>query len=360
MWDGFVGNLIRRTNQRMLITALVVLACLAAFFAYNRRYFYGFFTGPRTVTAQQLTSATSPAVFTDPFLQVTDEGAEPTDLEEVTHEDGRDRVTAGFVSVVVDGHHMLVRVAPDAVPADGGTAIPAAMLTGRIEAIGALRGHIYGSYATPKGDLLPVYLDTYNYRGFGYGSLAIGLPILALAFWLLWRWWQASSDFSRHPLSRKLAAQGQLEMLIQQIDSEMAAPHMTFSRRTGRADLSQHWLIISQFMGVVAMQVPSIVWVHRSLIKRRVYFFITVSKRHLVNVYDQFGQKAAIQLSETQAGELFTHLRTVTPPAIHGFDKRLLSLWRKTPNKTGFAEAASAMLSGQVLPDQRITNRYNA
>lgn len=359
MWDGFIGNLIRRTNQRILITALVLLACIAAFFGYNRRYFYAFFAGPRTVTAQQLTTASSPAAFPDAFLRVGDDSAETTNLEEVRREDGRDSVAANFESVVVGGHHMLVRVAPDSFPAsDTATALPATTLTGEVKRVDDIRNQIYGSYSTPAGDLLPVYLDTYDYRNFGNIALAIAIPLALLGLWMLWRWWQTSSDLSRHPLCRRLAKQGQLELLIQQIDSEMSAPHVTYSRRGVRADVTQHWLINSQLFTGLVMHVPEIVWVHRSLVKRRIYFFITVSKRHLLNVYDQSGQKMAIQLSEAQAGEFFEHLRSLTPRAVHGYDKRLSSLWRRTASKAGFPEAAAALLSGQPLPDQRVSNQY--
>ncbi len=359
MWDGFIGNLIRRTNQRLLITALLFLAGIAAFFGYNHRYFYGFFAGPRPVTAQQLTAAPSAAAFANPFVTLTDESATTTNLEEMHTEDGRESETAAFESVVVGGHHLLVRVAPDAFPAaDSAAPLPAGALTGQIKRLDDVRNSVYGHYATAEGDLLPIYLDTYDYREFGYISLAIGLPLLLFSLYLLWRWWQVSSDFTRYPLCRKLAKQGQLELLIQQIDSEMAAPHTTFSGRGTRADVSRHWLVISHFMGGVAMQLSNIVWVHRSLVKRRIYFVITISKRHLVNVYDLSGQKAALQLAEAKAAEFFEHLRNVTPQAVHGYDKRLLSLWKRTPDKAGFPAAAAAMLSGQTLPDQRVTNQY--
>ena len=357
MWEGFVGNLIRRTSQRMLIVALVLLAGLTLFFAYKRSYFFGFFAGPHTVTAQQLTAASSPAAFANPFLSVADEGEEPTDLQEIHNEDGRNVLEASFASAVVGAHHMLVRVAPDA--ANAAEHLPSATVTGEIKKVDDLRGSVYGNYAAPAGDLLPIYLDTYNYRTSGYIALALCIPILLLALWLLWRWFQISSDFSRHPLCRKLSGQGQLEMLVQQIDSEMAAPHTSYRRGGRRAEVSQHWLVASQPMSAVAMQLAGIVWIHRTLVKRRLYFVLTVSKRHLVNVYDQFGQKTAIQLTEASAGQLFEELRRLTPRAIHGFDKRVQSLWRKTPNKTGFPEAAAALLGGEVLPDLRVTSQYS-
>ena len=357
MWNGFIGDLIRRTNRRLLITAFLLLACLALFFGYNRGYFYGFFHGPRTVSAQQLTAAASPAAFPNRFVAVQDEREEPTQLEDISHKDGQDYVEAGFMSAVVGGHHMLVRVGPDAVPVSGASA---ATLTGQLKSVDDLRNHLEGSYSTPQDDLLPVYLDTYEYKTFGYGSLAIGVPLLLLALWMLWRWWQVSSDLSRHPLCRRLAAQGQLELMIQQIDSELAAPHLTVGRRGASAHVTPHWLLIDNFFGGSVMQLSTIAWVYRSLIKRRLYFVITVSKRHLLNVRDMSGHKAAIQLSEAKTQQLYDGLRQATPRAVHGYDKRLLSLWRSTPNKAGFPDAAAAMLSGQTLPDQRVANTYGA
>ena len=353
MWNGFLGNLIRRTNQRLIIAALLILAGLAIFFGYNRSYFLGLFTGPHPASAQQLTSAATPAAFRNPFVTVTDEHADPTGLQDVHESEGREYVDASFVSAIVGGHHMLVRIGPATDP----SAVPQ-MLTGQIKSVADLRGHLYGDYQTAAGDLLPIYLDTHEYKQFGYVSVAICAPILLLALWMLWRWWQVSSDFSRHPLCRRLAAQGQLELLVQQIDSEMAAPHLTVGHRANAVHVTPNWLLITNYFNGIVMPMSAVVWVYRSLVKRRIYFFITVSKRHLLNVFDQTGQKGAVQLNDAKTAELFDALRIATPRAVHGYDKRLLSLWRRTPNKAGFPDAAGALLSGQTLPDQRVSNQY--
>ena len=355
MWNGFVGKLIRRTNQHWLICGLAVLACVLLFFAYSWSYFSGFFAAPHVATTEQLTMASSPADFPDPFVSVTSESTEPTDLQDRPPDTGNS-VRAAFVSAIIGGRRMLVRVAPDEIPS---ATLPAVTYTGEIKRVDALRHHVFGKYSPPDGSLLPIYLDTYQYRTHGYLALLLAVPVLFFALWMLQRWLQVSSDFSRHSLCRGLSAQGQIDTLVQWIDSNMTVSHATFKRGSTQADLSTHWLVVSTYMSGAAMQVSSIVWIHRSLVRRRLYFAITVGKSYLVNVYDQFGQRAAISLSEAKAQELFGHLRTMTPHAIHGFDKRLLAMWRSMRGKAGFAEAAHAMLGGESLPDQRITNQYN-
>ena len=356
MWNGFVGKLIRRTNQHSLIFGLAALACVVLFFACSWNYYSEFFATPHVATTEQLTAASSPADFSDPFVSVTSESTEPTDLQEMQHDNGNTSVQAAFLSAVIGGHRMLVRVAPDAVPS---ATLPAATYTGEIKRVDDLRSHIFGKYSPPDGGLLPIYLDTYRYRNHGYLALLLVAPVFFFALWILQRWLQVANDFSRHSLCRGLSAQGQIDTLVQWIDSNMAVPHATFQRGSTQADVTTHWLVVSTYMSGTAMQLASIVWVHRTLVKRRLYFAITIGKRYLVNVYDEFGQKVAIQLSEAKAQELFEQLRTMTPHAIHGFDKRLLAMWRSMRGKAGFAEAAQAMLGGETLPDQRVTHQYS-
>jgi hypothetical protein len=355
MWKGFTGNLIRRTNQHWLIWGLILLACVVLYFGYGWSYFSGFLSSPRATTTQQLTTASSPSDFSDPFVSVTSESTEPTGFQEIRREGGQASVQAAFVSAVIGGRRMLIRVAPEDVPS---ATVQGSTFSGQIKRVNDLRNRIVGNYAPPDGSLLPIYLDTYQYRASGYAALALAIPVLLVALWMLQRWLQVSADSSRHSLGRGLSAQGDLETLVPWIDSNMAAPHATFSRGSTRADVSQHWLIVSTYMGGAAMQISSIVWVHRSLIKRRLFFAIPVGRRYLVNVYDQFGQRLAIQLSEAKAQELFEQLRRVTPNAIHGFNRRLFAMWRGMSNKTGLPEAAAAMLGGETLPEQRVTNQY--
>lgn len=362
MMDGFIGNLIRRNNQRLLAVPLLLLALVVLFFGYNHSYFLGFFAGPHAVTAQQFSAAATPRAFANPFLVVsadaTPGSTHSTELREVERRNGDVFVRARFLDVLVDGRHMLVRVAPGTDLTDAALAA-STQQTGEIKSVSDLLHNrsLDGGYSY-QGQLSPLYLDTYDYKGFGYVTLALGCIALAFAGYMLWRWSQVSGDLTRHPLCRQLAKQGQLESLLHQIDSEMAAPQLTLKRRTSAAYLTPHWLVTSCVFTVSAMQLSSVVWIYRSLVKRRIYFFITISKRYLLIAHDAFGQKLAVQLSDAQTRQLDEHLRIATPRAVHGYNKRLLSLWRRTAAKEGFPSTATALLNGQPLADQRVANQY--
>lgn len=349
MWNGFVGRLIRRTNQHWLIWGFEVLACAILFLGYHWTYLHGFFTAPRVATAEQLASASSPADFSDPFLSVKADSTEPTGIAETESAGGENAVKAAFVSAVLDGRRMLVRVAPDDVPS---TTLPGGVFAGEIKRIGDLRSRIPSLALTP--DFLPLYLDTYQYRGHGFLLLALAAPVLIVALWILQHWLQVVVDPGRHSLCRGLSGQGELDTLVQWIDSNMSAPHTTYIQANTIVDLGQHWLVTGGYLAGVAIQISAIVWIHRLVVKRRIFFLIPAGSRSLVSVYDQFGQHARISLSASVAQQLFDQLCSLAPNAIHGFDRRLPALWRSMKNKSAFLEAAKAMLGGASLPEERL------
>jgi hypothetical protein len=96
------------------------------------------------------------------------------------------------------------------------------------------------------------------------------------------------------------------------------------------------------------MQLQDLVWAYRHLVKRKIYFLITVSKRHSLIVYDRLGHKVQTQLDETKVSEALQELTRMAPQAVYGYDKRLFKLWRKNKDKSGFLSEARAMLD---LPD---------
>ncbi len=364
MWSGFTGDLIRRANQRSLILALALLAGLTLFFGYNRGYFSGFFAGPHTISTRQLAQAFSLRGIGNPFVRVEIPSTQLTNLVERKRDDGEAtaHIAARFLGTDINGRILLIRVAPDvaapaAVQEDPNASMPGGTFIGYLRATPASRAANARTYGF-ESDLLPLYLDTYEYKSFGYVSLVITLPLLALSLWLLWRYFQVSGDPARHPLVRKLSNYGQMELLLQQLDVEMSAPHFMVKRRGQALHITEHWLLATTTFGGAAVPIKDLVWIYRRVVKRKIYMFITVGKTHLLLSFDRFGRKISSQLTEAQTADVFNRLRTVTPQAVSGYDKRLQALWRRTANKAGFPEEARMLTAGQILPDQQISNNY--
>ncbi|MBT9331360.1 DUF6709 family protein [Paracidobacterium acidisoli] len=348
MWNGFCGNLIRRTNRNLLILLVIVFAALIAFFGFNRQYFLGFFRGAQSVTAQQLIAISGSAQAGDRFIRLQGGRTIDTGITHITKDDNHPGgyTDSYFLATAVGDRFLIVR-SPHSLAAT----VDSASFEGRLQPVyPELRSHLIDPVVqdNPGVRFLSFYLDEEDYKTFGWTSVIIAAPILLLALWGLWLYLQRSGEFSRHPFAKRLARCGQLEMLTQQIEAETSQAHFQAKRGTVSLDITQHWLLSGSLFSATPMQLQDLVWAYRHVMKRKVYFLITVSKRHSLIAYDRLGQKVQTQLDEAKVSEALQELARLAPQAVYGYDRRLFRLWRKNKDKSGFLSEARAMLD---LPD---------
>jgi hypothetical protein len=167
MWNGFCGNLIRRTNRNLLILLVVAFAGLIAFFGYNRQYFLNFFRGARSVTAQQLTTVSGAEQAKDMFVRVQGGRTINTGVTHITKDDDHSEgyVDSYFLVTAVGNQLMVVRSAT--LPA---STVDSASFEGRLRPLSQeLRSDIADPIErdNPGLHFLPFYLDEKDYRTFG-------------------------------------------------------------------------------------------------------------------------------------------------------------------------------------------------
>ena len=375
MWNGFCGELIRKTNQRLLIVILVLASGLILFFGYNRRYFYGFFTGPHAVTQSDLLAANGASAFPNSILKVNGGATAGTGLYETTtdktHPEGY--TSARYLATEIGGKRMLVRVSPDdplaqdAAPDNAnpnGPRVQSSMvLTGEAIPLASLLSEKL-AVATAAGDeqYLPFMLDTYEYKTFGWFSVVIGGLCLLGALWGASVYLKRNSDPVHDSFAKSVAKYGALESVVPQLDAEMASAHTTVSRRGNAVHVGQHWFVGATPFRAYGARLDGLVWAYRLIVKRKMYGIITVGTRHTLVAYDRFGQKISIQLDEPKTAEVLQLLRSVAPQAVFGFDKRLAKMWKagKGDDRTAFITEAQALLAGQVLPEALTKKQFNA
>ena len=374
MWSGFCGDVIRKTNQRLLIVVLVIAAGLIAFFGYNRAYFYGFFAGPHATTQSELLSAQGPGAFSNSIVKVAGGATAGTGLYETTtdktHPEGY--TSARYLVTEIGAKRLLVRVSPDD-PLAQDAVDPNATGTIRTQPSMALTGEVIPltsvlseklAAATAAGDepYLPYMLDSYDYKSFGWISVLIGGLCLLGAVWGAVVYLKRSSDPAQDSFARGLAKYGALESVVPQIESEMASAHTTVSRRGNAVHAGQSWLVGTTPFRAYGARLDGLVWIYRLIVKRKMYGIITVGTRHTLMAFDRFGQKISVQLDEAKTAEALQHLRNVAPQAIFGFDKRLDRLWRagKGTDRTAFITEAQTLLAGQAVPEAVTKKQFHA
>jgi hypothetical protein len=402
MWNGFCGDLIRRSNKSLFTLFLFFFLAYLVFYGWNYRYFTGFFEGNHSVSSTELIAANSVKDFKDPFVQITggattssriyevstrgeESGSSETDviiraLRDPNLQDSLDFgnsqtvfVPSGFVTTQIGGHRLLVRerpfgpltsyVPPDQTP----PSLKVYSTAGYLRPLGShLQAIVDRRTAAGDGPYLPYYLDTVDYRNFGLWSVSItGIGVLGLV-WIFWLWLERSANLAKHPFAKQLAKYGDLEVLIPQVDSEMTNQHVTIRKQAVAVHITKNWYIVtnasrslSAFYNGIGLttrdniaRIDSLVWVYRALIRQK-HYFITVGKSYQIVVFDRFGIKIQAQMDEAGTAEAFRYLRTIGVSAIFGYDKRLLPLWRRADknDKSGFVASGQQMIGVQALPD---------
>jgi hypothetical protein len=369
MWNGFCGDLIRRSNKFLLIMSSILFAGIVIFYGFNIHYFTGFFLGGHAATAAELIHAKSADDFTNPFVAIQGGETIPTDLQEVTTDDSHPNgyITARTIVTKIGDHELFVRVSPShslffANPGGGDNAQPSLSVTGTLKPLSTSKQE-FASRAQAMGSpvFLPYYLDSYEYKEFGWWSVVITGALAICCAWMFWLYLQRSADFTRHPFAKQIAHCGELAMLTQQIDSECAGAHFTVTNRAVTVHITQHWYIMTNAMAGSISRLDNLQWVYRTIIKRKMYYVITVGKNYQLNTFDKFGTKILAQLNEAKTGEAMSQLRSVAPQALYGYDKRVLKLWAsyKKRDKSTFAAEAKQLVGGQPLPEVVTQNKYS-
>jgi hypothetical protein len=372
MWNGFCGDLIRRTNQRLLVLVLAILAGLLIFYGFNRAYFNGFFTGPHAASDAEVVAAQSAKDF--PNAIVTVNGGTTTNprvaeySKDDSHPDGY--ISARYLTTEVGGKLLMVRVDPDTPlaqdppagqSADQQQSQASGTFTGQVHAFNDDLGGRIAKANQAGGNYLTYYLDTYNYSVFGWTSAIIGGALLLGAAWGALLYVKRNANPAEHPFAKGLAKYGVLEAVVPQLDAQLSAAHTTFRYGAGGAEVTSGWYVVTSAFGASAAPLSALVWVHRRIVKRRVYFVIPAGTQQSLVAFDRFGKRLAANLKQSQIDELMPLLRNVAPQAIYGYDKRVMKLWRtgrRNPDRTAFITEARAMLSGQALPEAVTTSLY--
>ena len=358
LWNGFCGNLIRRANRNTLIAALILLGLIAAVAYYNAKYLASFFSGAHVVAPETL-STSDPAKLTDTFIKMEVGEAIPTGVQHITKDDSHPSgsVDSTYLATIAGGKTVIVRAEQE--PGTGPVTFEGRFVPMESDLQASIQNALgQGSNLPP---VLLVYLDTVDYKSDGYTMLVIGIPLLLLALWMLWRIQQFSADFSRHPFARRLSNYGQLEMLVHEVDSEVAGIHTEYGKTSSGIVVTQHWFIGRNNWGGTPLRLDRVAWAYRHITKRKILYFITISKWYSVVAYDSFGSKIQIRLKEQQVADALQDLAVRTPQAIFGYDKRLWKLWKSLgKDKSRFATDARGIVSTQDVLKDKISTMWNA
>jgi hypothetical protein len=336
MWNNYIGQQIRRCNRNLLITNLLLLGALAAYAWWNGRYLTNFLSGSTDISNSELAELRDPNERGKFFVRVNGDKSFDTGIQSV--EQTVDKYTQEVRSTTVKAEYRILRIGGKLLvvktdPSSSGTVFKGALET--------MPASVYQQIVTAairdeprlQGMFIPAMLNASDYREEGWWTIGIGIPLLLFAGWNLWKWRKRVSDYTCHPIYRRIACFGTPEQVAEQIE---AAIRTNTSQKISRVRFFGPWLFKSSFFGLTYFHIPDLIWVYQKVTKHSTNF-IPTGKSFAVVLNDRHGYSSEIQLSKKNVEPLMAHILEVSPWIVAGFSNELKSLW--TSRITAFIAA---------------------
>jgi hypothetical protein len=320
MWEGFIGQQIRRCNRNLLIWNVAILAGCAAIAALNFQYLSNWVKGTAPTDPQVIAKLRGPDELQRNFVSFDVPKVFESGMREEETENGRDtgRVTADFEVVWVGDKALVVKAAP------GTTSVT--HIEGELVAMPAdLEAKLKQDLsAEDQAAILPFMLDAKDYRDNGWWLLGIGIPIVLLCVWNLAKWAKRSSDPASSPIVKRLGGEQGVLAIGQQLDIEM----MGGTERFGAATVSPSFLLRPSVFDANIVRLEELVWIHKKVTQHRVNF-VPTGKTYEVLLYTRKGTTCPVNGKEAQVNELLEKLASRYPWIIAGWSAELEATWKK-------------------------------
>lgn len=315
MWDKFIGEQVRRANRNLLITNLVLLLVAGTLVLTQNKIIKGYLRGGEKVEAAALARMTAAE---GGVIEVDADGVIPTGYAMVEHRSsGKDKVEYEFVAMKAGDRVLLVKVPEGQTgPHFVGTLEP---LPGQVTTMA------YQDLKTPEARLalMPIMLDTIEYRSDAWLLMGFGIPAILLSGWNLKKWMTRAADPATSPIVTQMEHRGGM-MACQQIDSEVAQSN----GKIGKAILTKSWVIAPHLYHVSIMHFDDVVWVYKKVTQRRVNF-IPAGKTYAAILCASNGRMVQIDDKQEKIDQLLESIATKAPWAIAGFSDDVQKLWDK-------------------------------
>jgi hypothetical protein len=324
----WVENEARRANRNLLLVNGLIVAVLVLIVAANYRYCANFVLGCKRMSAMELAGIQSPDQQWHNFVTVTGTKSANTGYQDVEKRTESGRV----VSTEIKDEYVFLRVGKKILLVKASPGKEQLEYSGELEPTTDLvKDDLLRPLAAEQADIagmvLPFTLNAVNYRNNGYTMLIVGLPLLALAGWNLWKAMRRSSEIQTSPVWKNLAVYGNAEQLSQQIEAELQ-PAMI--RKYGKLQITPQWMVRRKSFSTWVSPVADMVWIYKKVTKHSVNF-IPTGKTYSVVLVGRHRQRTEEQMKEKAVNEMLADLGARVPWGLFGFTKDLEKAWQKNP-----------------------------
>jgi hypothetical protein len=319
--NTFIEREMQRTNRNLLITSLIILLCIGAYFTFEWRYYYNFFHGPLKMSAETLDHLTDPGKLDRYYVTLTGEREIDTGFTEVETGSGSETLKAKFVAIDLGQHHLIVKKSPG----ETGPEYTGQLIEMPADVKAQIIDPVMQKDPEYAHELHPFMLDTTGFRHDGYWGLGISIPFLLIALWILRLLVRRTTSPETHPVLRALAHHGPIVDVVQKIDADIKSGFERFMQ----LKITREWILYSDNYSLKAMRLDEVVWLYKKITRQRVNF-IPTAKIHSLVLTDRYA--TSIESLGGKEKKLDAFIQTLVPRlpnAVIGFHEDLQKLQQK-------------------------------
>lgn len=313
MQESVIDRHMERTARNLLILNILLLVAIIGAFLFSFRYFYNFVLGPFPIDRGELLAVEDPEKQFRYFVKVVgDEGVQTGAVRKKGSQ-----VKESYNLIVINDRLLLVESSE--------TDYYGKEATGALVPVpGEVRMNIVDPVVAKnralRGQFLPFMLDATSFRMPGFIGILVGLPLLLLASWNIWRAVDWLTDSRKHPLTKALAQFGDPREVGRAIDAEHRLPEVL---RIGKVTLTRSWMLREVSFNLTVGRLDDLIWAYKKITKHSTNFIPTGKTFAVVICSRSWSGPLEIDLNEKQCEDLLNFFTQRVPWALYGFDYTL-------------------------------------
>ncbi len=318
---------IQQFNKTLRLHNLIALALLLGLGAFQYRYLRNCLLGPQKIDSAQLLKVTDPSSLERDYVTFTSPKALDTGYQKVSKRRSSETTTNKYAIALVGTQKALL---VEAQPNDD---LKNPTFTGTLSTIdSSVQSNVVDSLQKEEpmlnGRLLPVILETGDYRTAAYVLVPLLIGGIALTSWNLYQAQIRSADPRKHPVYKSLAKYGESDSLATEIDRELKTTHQVDTLKSGMTYVTPHWVVHPQTYDLHMTQLDKLVWLYKKVTKHSVNFIPTGKSYELI-LHDNLGRQHTLKMPEHQLDDTIAQVNRHAPWAVVGFTDEIKAMWDK-------------------------------
>jgi hypothetical protein len=327
MESTIVWRQIQKFNNSLRWHNLIGITLLIGLGALQYRYLRNCFLGPQKIESAELLKITDPSQLDRDFVTFTSEKAFDTGFQKVSKSRSSETTTNKYVVALVGGEKALL---VEAQPSDN---LDKPTFTGGLSTISydvqtKIVDPLLQEAPTMKARMLPMLLETGDYRTWSYALVPLLLGGIGICSWNIYQAKARSEDPRKHPVYKSLSRYGEADLMATNIDRELRTHYNIEELKTETTYITPAWLIHPQTYGLHVIQLDKLMWVYKKVTSHSVNF-IPTGKSYELLMHDSLGREHTIKMSENLVHDTIEQINRYAPWAVVGFTDEIKSLWDK-------------------------------